>query len=107
MDPSSNTPQSSRSKICQPNPGYNAFHMDTPPPIYIPNPVFVPPMYNPFGMGYNTSPQGFPNLPSQVTYNEFRCQTQSPLSTYEFEHNDICPDPHTIPETQEGLDSIP
>ena len=69
--------------------------------------MFAPPMYNPFGVGYNTSPQGSPNLHTQVVYNEFRCQTQSPQPNFEFEHNDIRPDPDTIAETQDGPDSIP
>ena len=76
--------------------------------MYVANPTFAAPMYNPFGMGYNQpSHQGSPNLPTQVAYNEFRCQTESPLSTYEFDHNDICPNPDTIPETQDGFDTIP
>ena len=52
MDPSTNTPQSSRSKTRQMNPGHNPFRMETPPPMYIPNPMFAGPAfggYNPFG----------------------------------------------------------
>ena len=51
-------------------------------------------------MGY-LSPQGSPNLPTQVAYNEFRYQSQSPQPNFEFDNNDIRPDPDFIAETQE------
>ena len=103
MDPSSNTPQSSRSKTRQRNPGHNPFRVDTLPPMYIPNPMFAGPTFggfNPFGMGY-PSPQGSPSLPTQVAYNEFRYQSQSPQPNFEFDNNDIRPDFDFIAETQE------
>jgi len=56
--------------------------------------------FNPFEMGY-PSPQGSPNLPTQVAYNEFRYQSQSSQPNFEFDNNDIRPDPDFISETQE------
>jgi len=47
------------------------------------------------------SPQGSPNLPTQVAYNEFRYQSQTPQPNFEFDKNVIRPHPDFIAEPQE------